>query len=127
MMDWLQENLLTLIGTIFGSVGFGGYIFERNKRKIEEKQASAEALETMQKAYDKFTEDSLKRYEYVAQEVKDLKIEVNSLQLELVKEKGKFALIKEENENLKKQYAQLTADYEILKSQFENYKKEKTR
>lgn len=126
-MDWLQENLLTLITTVFGGVGLGGYIFERNKRKIEEKQASAEALETMQKAYDKFTEDSLKRYESVTQEVKELKEEVGFLQIELVKEKGKFAVIKEENENLKRQYAQLTADYEILKSQFEKYKKEKTK
>lgn len=114
-MEWIQNNIFTIITTIFGSGSFFAWITEKNKRKISEKQASAEALDTMQKAYDKFTEDSLKRYEAVVQEIRDLKEE-------LTKEKVKFGLLQEENVKLKFDNAKLKADYDILKSDFEKFK-----
>lgn len=121
-MEWLQNNIWEILSGLIGAGGLGAFFKERNKRKIEEKQASAEALETMQKAYDKFTEDSLKRYEGVVNEVEKQQLRIMNLEEELYKEKGKLALLKEENEKLRMDNAKLKADYDILKEKFENLK-----
>lgn len=114
-MEWVQENFISILSSLFGGGSLIAFITERNKRKIEEKQASAEALETMQKAYDKFTEDSLKRYDSVILEVRELKEE-------LTKEKVKFQLLQEENQTLRLENSKIRADYDILKSEFEKFK-----
>ena len=73
IQQFLADNILSIITTLFGGGSFYAYYVERNKRKIEEKQLSSDALKSMQDAYDKFTEDSLKRYEELSTEVQDLK------------------------------------------------------
>lgn len=127
-MEWLQDNIWTLISTVLGGGGLLGWLTERNKRKIEEKQASAEALDTMQKAYDRFTEHHLNRYESVMKDLDKLNTKVFDLESELLKEKGKLTLLKEENESLRRDNATLKADYDILKGELDTLKsKQKTR
>lgn len=60
--QWLIENAYQLITTFIGGTSFVAYILERKKRKIEEKQLTADALKSMQEAYDRFTEDFKERY-----------------------------------------------------------------
>ena len=52
-------------------------------KQAEIKQAEGTALTNMQAAYDKFTADSLKRYEDLADEVHGLKKLITELRIEL--------------------------------------------
>lgn len=56
------DNLLTLVTSVLGGTSFVGYIMEKNKRKLEERQLGTDALKSMQESYDKFTEDFKERY-----------------------------------------------------------------
>lgn len=91
--QWLADNVITIFTTILGGTSFVGYIIEKRKRKIEEKQLSADALKTMQEAYDKFTEDSLRRYQDLQMEFQIVKDELKSL-------KSEYAKLQIENEHL---------------------------
>lgn len=106
---FLLDNFITLVGYIIGGGSFYGYFLERKKRNIEEKQIGADALKTMQDAYDKFTSDSLKRYEDLSLEISDLKKKLTNVSSELDQEKGK--------------YNKLKNAYDSLKREFDNYKK----
>ena len=61
--NWISEHFSTILSYLLGSGGILAFVAERRKRKIELKQQDASALQTMQEAYDKFTADSLTRYE----------------------------------------------------------------
>ena len=112
----LVDNIGTVIATLFGSGSLYGWFYERKKNKIQEKQLDADALKTMQDAYDKFTEDSLKRYE-------DLRSEIQDLRTNLTDVTAQLNLERENNEALRKEHDNLKISYNRLKKDFDDYKK----
>ena len=118
IQQFLADNILSIITTLFGGGSFYAYYVERNKRKIEEKQLSSDALKSMQDAYDKFTEDSLKRYEDLSTEVQDLKKKLIEVTTQLSKEKQNYATLREEHDNLKISYNKLKKDFDEYKKKY---------
>ena len=114
----LTDNIVSIITTLFGGGSFYAYYVEKNKRKIEEKQLSSDALKSMQDAYDKFTEDSLKRYEELSTEVQDLKKKLIEVTTQLSKEKQNYAILREEHDNLKISYNKLKKDFDDYKKKY---------
>ncbi len=114
----LTENLVSIITTVFGGGSFYAYYVERNKRKIEEKQLSSDALKSMQDAYDKFTEDSLKRYSELSGEVEKLKEKLLTVTSQLDKEKQNYINLKLEHDNLKISYNRLKKDFDDYKKKY---------
>lgn len=112
------DNIVSIITTLFGGGSFYAYYVEREKRKIEAKQLDADALKTMQDAYDKFTEDSLKRYEDLSTEVQDLKKKLIEVTTQLSKEKQNYATLREEHDNLKISYNKLKKDFDDYKKKY---------
>ena len=112
------DNIVSIITTLFGGGSFYAYYVEREKRKIEAKQLDADALKTMQDAYDKFTEDSLKRYEDLSTEVQDLKEKLMEVTTQLSKEKQNYAILREEHDNLKISYNKLKKDFDDYKKKY---------
>ncbi|WP_340074552.1 hypothetical protein [Leptobacterium sp. I13] len=105
MEQWLLDNMFSIITALFGGGSFFAYITERKKRKIEEKQLTADALSKMQEAYDKFMEDSLIRYKDLREEIDDLKKKLVDVKTQLNNEKRKNSLLKNEFENYKKKHS----------------------
>ena len=114
----LADNIVSVITTIFGGGSFYAYYVEKNKRKIEEKQLSSDALKSMQDAYDKFTEDSLKRYEDLSEEVEKLKEKLLTVTSQLDKEKQNYINLKLEHDNLKISYNKLKKDFDEYKKKY---------
>ena len=114
----LTDNIVSIITTLFGGGSFYAYYVERNKRRIEQKQLGADALKTMQDAYDKFTEDSLKRYEELSVEVQDLKKKLIEVTTQLSTEKQNYATLREEHDNLKISYNKLKKDFDEYKKKY---------
>ena len=114
----LIDNIVSIITTLFGGGSFYAYYVEREKRKIEQKQLGADALKSMQDAYDKFTEDSLKRYEDLSTEVQDLKKKLIEVTTQLSKEKQNYAILREEHDNLKISYNKLKKDFDDYKKKY---------
>ena len=114
----LTDNLIPIITTLFGGGSFYAYYIEKNKRKIEEKQLSSDALKSMQDAYDKFTEDSLKRYSELSEEVEKLKEKLSTVTSQLNKEKQNYINLKLEHDNLKISYNKLKKDFDEYKKKY---------
>ena len=114
----LTDNIVSIITTLFGGGSFYAYYIEKNKRKIEEKQLSSDALKSMKDAYDKFTEDSLKRYEELSVEVQDLKKKLTEVTTQLSAEKQNYAILREEHDNLKISYNKLKKDFDEYKKKY---------
>lgn len=114
----ITEHFVTILGFLFGGGSFYGYILEKKKRGIEEKQLGANALQTMQDAYDKFTADSLKAYTDLNLEVQGLKSKQITLTLQLIEEQNKYVL-------LKIAYDRLKVSNDNLSKNFAAYKKQK--
>ena len=114
----LTDNILSIITTLFGGGSFYAYYVEKGKRKIEERQLSSDALKSMQDAYDKFTEDSLKRYEELSVEVQDLKKKLIEVTTQLSTEKQNYATLREEHDNLKISYNKLKKDFDEYKKKY---------
>ena len=114
----LTDNILSIITTLFGGGSFYAFWVEKGKRKIEQKQLGADALKTMQDAYDKFTEDSLKHYEELSAEVQDLKKKLIEVTTQLSKEKQNYAILREEHDNLKISYNKLKKDFDDYKKKY---------
>ena len=114
----LTDNILSIITTLFGGGSFYAYYVERNKRRIEEKQLSSDALKSMQDAYDKFTEDSLKRYSELSGEVEKLKEKLLTVTSQLDKEKQNYINLKLEHDNLKISYNKLKKDFDEYKKKY---------
>ena len=114
----LTDNLISIITTLFGGGSFYAYYVEKNKRKIEEKQLSSDALKSMQDAYDKFTEDSLKRYSELSEEVEKLKEKLLTVTSQLDKEKQNYINLKLEHDNLKISYNKLKKDFDEYKKKY---------
>ena len=113
--QFLMDNLISIITTLFGGGSFYAYWTEKGKRRIEQKQLGADALKTMQDAYDKFTADSLKHYEELSAEVADLKKKLTLVTSQLETEKQNYSTLKTAHDKLK-------IAYDNLKKEFENYK-----
>ena len=114
----LADNILSIITTLFGGGSLYAYYRERNKIKIEEKQLSSDALKSMQDAYDKFTEDSLKRYSELSVEVEKLKEKLSTVTSQLNKEKQNYINLKLEHDNLKISYNKLKKDFDEYKKKY---------
>ena len=114
----LTDNIISIITTLFGGGSFYAYYVEKNKRKIEEKQLSSDALKSMQDAYDKFTEDSLKRYSELSEEVEKLKQKLLTVTSQLDKEKQNYINLKLEHDNLKISYNKLKKDFDEYKKKY---------
>ena len=114
----LTDNVISIITTLFGGGSFYAYYVERNKRRIEEKQLSSDALKSMQDAYDKFTADALKHYEELSVEVQDLKKKLIEVTTQLSKEKQNYAILREEHDNLKISYNKLKKDFDEYKKKY---------
>ena len=114
----LVDNLGTVIATLFGSGSLYGWFYERKKNKIQEKQLDADALKTMQDAYDKFTEDSLNRYEDLRNEVQELKKNLNDVTTQLNTERQNYEALREEHDNLKVSYNKLKKDFDDYKKKY---------
>ena len=112
------DNIVSIITTLFGGGSFYAYYVEREKRKIEAKQLDADALKTMQDAYDKFTTDALKHYEELSAEVQDLKKKLIEVTTQLSKEKQNYAILREEHDNLKISYNKLKKDFDDYKKKY---------
>ena len=114
----LTDNVISIITTLFGGGSFYAYYVERNKRRIEEKQLSSDALKSMQDAYDKFTEDSLKRYSELSEEVEKLKEKLLTVTSQLDKEKQNYINLKLEHDSLKISYNKLKKDFDEYKKKY---------
>lgn len=114
----LMDNFISILTTLFGGGSFYAFWVEKNKRKIEEKQLSSDALKSMQDAYDKFTEDSLKRYSELSEEVEKLKEKLLTVTSQLDKEKQNYINLKLEHDNLKISYNKLKKDFDEYKKKY---------
>lgn len=72
MNTWITDNLLSIITTLLGGTSLIGYVLERRKRLIEEKQLSADALQKMQDAYRDFVEHANTNYRELLQKYQEL-------------------------------------------------------
>lgn len=116
MKDFLLNHIFVIVSTLFGGGSLVGWIMERNKRKSEERQMAADALKTMQEAYDGFTKDSLDRYSILREEYEALREQSIQLKLEVTELKNKL-------EAVHKLAIQEKIRHKVLQKEFEDYKK----
>ena len=113
MIDLIKQNWELLLGT-FGTIGayFGG----RKLKKAEEKKATSDALDTMQKTYDTFVADFRERYTELKEELKQYRVEQVSLRQEVNQ-------LRTENNELRKEIKDWEGKYTKLKKEFDTHKK----
>ena len=116
LIDLITNNIGIIFTTLFGSGSFLAYFLERRKRVNDDNSGTADALSKMQDAYDKFTKDSLDRYNDLNSEVAKLRSNVLDLNDKLNKEQEKYNVLKSSYEKLKN-------SYDSLKRNFDDYKK----
>ncbi len=75
--QYLGEAVVAIV------TGLIAYLTGRRKANAELKQTEGSALQVMQEAYDKFTSDSLHRYEELSKELKEVKDMLKIVQEEL--------------------------------------------
>lgn len=81
IFDFIKEYLgEAIVGVISALVA---YLTGRRKANAELKQSEGSALQVMQEAYDKFTADSLHRYEELSKELREVKDMLKIVQQEL--------------------------------------------
>lgn len=109
--DFFVDNFSIIFTTLFGGGGFlAGLFLERRKRRIEEKQLHADALKTIQEAYNTFSNDLLERYNdlkanylVLKEEFKEIRVELENVRKTSAKERDK---LHKEFEEYKKKYPQ---------------------
>ena len=123
LKQWLIENAYGIITTLLSGGGILAFVFERKKRKTQNridtasaKHEEANALETIQLVYDKFVKDSLDRYA-------DFKLQLDSIKKELEDVYAQLVIVNEELAEEKKRSKSLKASYENLKRTCEEYTK----
>lgn len=102
--EWINQNLYNLISTLIGGTSLFAYITERKKRKLEQRKETIDSIKSMQEAYDKFTEDSLKRYNEISEEVVRLKEELKKITFQLDIEGKRY-------KSLQEKYFKLLGDF----------------
>ena len=117
LTTWLIENTSLIIPYILGSGGILAYFFERRKRNIDLKQQDATALQTMQAAYDRFTEDSLKKF-------KDLQEEQDKLKEKFKKLEEDFDRANQILRDTTREYKDLKEDYDTLFDKYQECTKD---
>lgn len=90
MKQFFIENALALLSMLFGGGSFWAYLTERKKRRIEQKELEANALKTMQSAYDTFAKDMQERMNIMRTEINYLNEKVTALTKELDFERDKY-------------------------------------
>lgn len=75
--QYLGEAVVAIV------TGLIAYLTGRRKANAEIKSSEGEALKTMQEAYDKFTSDSLHRYEELSKELREVRDLLKIVQIEL--------------------------------------------
>lgn len=134
-MVWILENWLAVISTISIPIAwiFGG----KQAKKVEIKNSNGDFLEKVQAIYDGLVEDlrsdreELKAYNIeqdntikeLRNDIRDLQKQFNDLYLAYAKEVEASKYWKDKFEDLVKKHINLEKDHEILKKQFESYKK----
>lgn len=81
--DLIIEHIFNIVMSILGGTSLLGWVLERNKRKSEERQSQADALKSMQEAYDKFTKDFNDRYDALMADYDKVKMEIKILRAKL--------------------------------------------
>ena len=114
MIEFLKENWEIFFGFITSIFAFFG---GRKLKRADEKKASSEALETMQKTYDTFVEDFRNRYNEIKEELKQYREEQVALRNEITQ-------LRHENTDLRRELKDWEGKYTKLKKEFEIYKKE---
>ncbi len=109
MEKFISDNIMAIISIVFGAGGFFDAYRQRKKNQ-------ADALEAMQRAYDKYVDDSVARYDELRKEIVELK-KSHKEEITSLKEAHKH-----EMQELKQEWSE---KYNALKSSFENYKKRK--
>lgn len=71
ILDIIKEYLGEAIVAVI--TGLIAYFSGRKRAEVELKSSEGEALKTMQEAYDKFTTDSLKKYQELYEELHEVK------------------------------------------------------
>jgi len=131
MTEFLTNNwqiLLAAIG-LSGSGGAIGIYFDRKKRKADAKQSEGNALQTMQKAYDVFVEDSKSKIDEIKAELKDIKQEnreqrktLRVLQTDNARMHKQISDLSKENTELRAVVARLELENKELLLQLKKYK-----
>jgi len=122
-MNFLIDNWQTIAATL-GTIitGFVGFLSGRKSKKISEQDQQASALQNMQLAYDKFTEQTNKQIDRVISELDDVKGEnkeqrkaVMALQKDNSKLHLEVSKLMTENKKLKQMIAELKYENEVLR------------
>jgi len=112
-MIFLEDNWQILAGFITSIFAF----FSGKKMKIaDEKKATSEALETMQRTYDTFVNDFRERYNEIKEELKTYREEQLTTRNEIVQ-------LRQENTELRKELKDWEGKYTKLKKEFDSNKK----
>lgn len=114
MTNFLIENYQILAGGVAAIIA---YFRGKKTREAEENKATSDALTSMQSTYDVFVNDLRDRYN-------ELKEEVNYLKNSDTQNKIEIKELRIENKNLVKELGLWEKKYDVLKAEFETYKKE---
>ena len=114
MIGLIRENWGLIVG---GLSSVGAYFGGRKLKKADEKKATSEALETMQKTYDTFVIDFRERYAEIKEELKTYRDEQTALRNEITQ-------LRHENTDLRRELKDWEGKYMKLKKEFDVYKKE---
>ena len=134
-MVWILENWLAVISTISIPIAwiFGG----KQAKKVEIKNSNGDFLEKVQAIYDGLVEDlrsdreDLKAHNFeqdntikeLRNDIRELQKQFNDLYLAYAKEVEASKYWKDKFDDLVLKHTNLERDHEILKKQFETYKK----
>ena len=80
MKDFVIQHLDAIVTAVIG--GASGWFFTRKQQAAEVKVTEGNALEGMQRAYDKLVEDMNAKFEELKKDNADLKAEVEHLHTE---------------------------------------------
>jgi uncharacterized coiled-coil DUF342 family protein len=134
-MSWLFENWLAVVSTLSIPIAwiFGG----KQAKKVELKNSNGDFLSKVQAIYDGLVQDlkedrdelkacniqQSKDITDLRDDVKNLQKQFNDLYLNYAKEVEASKYWKDKFDDLENKYKILEQDHEMLKKQFENYKK----
>lgn len=125
--NWQIISSLLGIGTTGGIIGF---FSGKKKRESDLKQSESNALKTMQSAYDTFTADTNERYNYLREELKEVKKEninqrqdLRALQKDNSSLHLEIAKLTRENHELKQMVVELKSENTILLNELKKYRK----
>ncbi len=117
-MNILQDHLSELIAIVSGLIG--GSLIERKRKKIEVKQADADATGKLMDLYQEALDDLKKRYE---ERIADLQSQHDDKLKELEKKfNERFRELEEEIKRLRANLELWKTKYRKLKEEFDRYK-----